>query len=179
MRLSLQTVLMAAMGFLVPACASSPTPPVKAAQAEQLDCGASVTPQQEARLVERVSVLHSDPLYLDVNSGRDGLEHRLNGARIVVLPPPAATTEDMTRALRCHSAQAVLGQVDESLVPNDPFWLANNWLDIKVVDASGTYAGNYLVLVSADDIDKNVQVLARANAFAEAHPAAPGTDVAQ
>jgi hypothetical protein len=123
--------------------------------------------------------LHTDPLYVDVNSGRDGLEHVVNGARIVVLPPPATTTEDMTRALRCHSAQAALGQVDESLFPNDPYWLANSWLDIKVVDASGTYAGNYLILVSADDIDKNLQVLARANAFAEAHEATPQPDVAQ
>lgn len=176
MRLS---CLIVGMALLAPACASSPTPPTKAAQAEQLDCGKSTTPQQEARLVEGVSVLRSDPLYVDVNGGRDGLEHRVNGARIVVLPPPAATTEEMTRVLRCHSAEAVLGQVDESRFPNNPYWLAGNWLDIKVVDATGAYAGNYLVLVSADNIDKNLQVLARANAFAKDHPATHGTDVAQ
>jgi hypothetical protein len=179
MRLSLWGALMVATGFLAPACASSPTPPVKAAQAEQIDCGNGTNQQEQARLIEGVSVLHSGPLYVDVNSGRDGLEHVVNGARLVVLPPSAATTEEMTRTLRCHSAEAVLGQVDESRFPNDPYWLANSWLDIKVVDATGAYAGNYLILVSADNIDKNLQVLARANAFAEAHGAAPGTDAAQ
>jgi hypothetical protein len=173
MDLSLRCVVMMGMAFLAPACASTPTPPVKAAEAEQLDCGNGMTSQEQARLVEGVSVLRSDPLYLDVNAGRDGLEHRVNGARIVVLPPPAATTEHMTRALRCHSAQAVLGQIDESRFPNDPYWLANSWLEIKVVDATGPYAGNYLVLVSADNIDKNLQVLARANAFADAHASTP------
>jgi hypothetical protein len=110
---------------------------------------------------------------LDVNTGRDGLERRVNGARIVILPPPAATTEEMTRALRRHSAQAVFGQIDESQFPNDPYWLANSWLEIKVVDASGPYARNYLVLVSADNIDRNLQLLAPANAFAEAHASTP------
>jgi|HubBroStandDraft_2_1064218.scaffolds.fasta_scaffold2461116_1 hypothetical protein len=57
MRLSVGWVLMVGMGFLAPACASSPTPPVQAAQSEQVDRGNGANPCEEARLVEGVSVL--------------------------------------------------------------------------------------------------------------------------
>ena len=166
-------LLVIAAALAAPACASSSPPPVKAAQAEQIVCGDGVNPQEEVRLVEGVSVLHNEQLYTDVNSGIDGLMHLANGALLVVVPPPAVTTEVMTRALRCHSARAVLGQTDESRFPNDPYWLPNAWLEIKVTPASGPYAGNYAVTVSADDIHKNIAVLQRANAFAEAHAASP------
>jgi hypothetical protein len=174
MRLNCRRMFMAAVAILAPACASSPPPPAKAAQAEQIECRNGLTPQQEVRLVEGVSVLHNEQLYVDVNSGReDGLMHVANGALLIVVPPPSVTTEAMTRGLRCHAARAVLGQTDESRFPNDPYWLPNAWLDITVGPASGPYAGNYAVTVSADDIDKNIAVLHRADAFADAHLSSP------
>lgn len=170
MRHNYRRVFVIATILLAPACASSPPPPVKAAQAEQIECRDGVNPQEEVRLVEGVSVLHDEQLYTDVNAGReDGLMRLANGALLIVVPPPV-TTEFMTRALRCHSARAALGQIDESRFPNDPYWLPDAWLDIKVAPAEGPYAGNYAVTVSADDIHHNIAVFQRANAFAEAHP---------
>jgi hypothetical protein len=73
--------------------------------------------------------------------------------------------EQVLRILQCHSARAVLGQVDPSKFPDDPYWLVGAWLAIDLVPE----AGNLAVTVEANDIHQNLQVLARARAFEAAH----------
>jgi hypothetical protein len=77
------------------------------------------------------------------------------------------TAERLTRTLQCHTARVLLGQVDRSQLPDDPYVLPNEWLDIRVVPEGG----NFAVSVEADSVAKNLQVFSRATAYADSHGA--------
>jgi hypothetical protein len=147
-------------------CASSPTPTVKAAQVEQLQCDASTSPQEDARILESTKVIESEPIYSSVPTGSDNIEHRVNGAKLVIRPPEGVSAERMTRILQCHSARELLGRADRTTVASDPYWLPGAWVDIRVTPEDG----NYAVDLEADTIAKSLEVYSRAVAYADAHP---------
>jgi hypothetical protein len=153
------------LSFLL-GCATSPPPTVKAAQVEQIQCDQSTSPEEGARILETTKVISSEPIYSNVPSTYGDVEHRVNGAKLVVRPPEGVSSERMTRILQCHSARQLLGQSDHSELANDPYWLPDSWIEIRVTPEDG----NYAVTLEANTIAKSLQVYHRAVAYADAHP---------
>jgi len=148
------------------ACGASEAPPARHAQAvELMQCPESPTPQGEARLLASTKVLDFEPIYSRVPTGNNDIEYRLNGAKILIRPPQGMTADQMTRALQCHSARVLLGQVDQTQFPNDPYWLPNTWVNIDVTPEEG----NFAVRLSADNIPHNRSIFERARVFADLH----------
>lgn len=147
-------------------CASAPPPAVKAAQVEQVQCDQSTSPEEDATILATTKVISSEPIYSNVPTSYGDIEHRVNGAKLVVRPPEGVSAERMTRILQCHSARQLLGQSDRPDLANDPYWLPGAWLDIQVTPENG----NYAVTLEANTIEKSLQVYARAVAYADAHP---------
>jgi hypothetical protein len=147
------------------ACAAV-TPATKATSVEQIQCDGATSTDIDVRVIEGATVLAIEPVYTYVHTATTGTEMQVAGVKLVIRPPEAIDAERLLRILQCHSARAVLGQLDPSKFPDDPYWLAGAWLAIDLVPE----AGNLAVTVEADGIHKNLQVLARARAFAAAHP---------
>jgi len=147
---------------LASACASQPRASVQAAGVERMQCDSSSSSQDD--VVRSVAVLHVQPLYSHVRTGNTS-EERVNGAKLMVRPPKGVSAEQLTRILQCHSARVLLGQLNSSAVPNDPYWLPDTWvaIDVKPED------GNFAVTVSADTLRDNLQVYSRANHYADDH----------
>jgi hypothetical protein len=146
-------------------CASAPAPTARAAGVERMQCDPSETSQDEAQLLRQTHVLRMEPIYSHVLTNKNESEERVNGARLIVRPPPGVDANRMTRILQCHSARVLLGQVDPAAVPHDPYWLPNAWVNIDVKPENG----NYTVTVSADTVRDNLQVLGRAKGYADDH----------
>jgi hypothetical protein len=147
-------------------CASSPPPAARAAEVEQLQCDQSTSPAEAARILETTKVIASAPIYSNVPTTDDGVEHRVIGGKLVVRPPEGVSAEQMTRILQCHGARALLSRSGSVELANDPYWLPGAWVDIRVAPENG----NYAVTLEADTISRNLQVYARAAAYADAHP---------
>ncbi len=143
------------------ACSASPPPAAKAAQTEQLQCVPGQTAEQEDQLVRSTRVLAVQPIYSHVRTSNNDAEERVNGAKLLVRPPPGMTIETMTRFLQCHSARILLGQTSAEAVASDPYWLPDTWMNIQVHPEDG----NYAVTLSANSIDDNLKVLNRANRY--------------
>jgi hypothetical protein len=154
-----------AMGALViaPACTSAPPPAARAAGVEKLDQCAGT--EEGLELLRSTKVLRIDPIYSHVLTSSNGSEERVNGAKLLVQPPKSMSTDQMDRILECHSAGVLLGQVSGSAVPSDPYWLPNSWVNIDV-KAEGA---NFAVLLTADTVRDNLQVLRRASRYADDH----------
>lgn len=167
-----QTMLgLAAVGALSAGvgCASSVPPSAKAAQVEQMQCPDPSAQQDDLRLLQGTTVLRAEPIYAHVLTGKNDSEDRVGGAKLIIRPPEGVSPERMTRILQCHSARALLGQVDPSQLPGDPYVLPDAWLDIDVKPE----AGNFSVTLQSDSVSKNIQVLSQATSYAGAHrPAA-------
>ncbi len=144
------------------ACTEPATPSRTAARVESQQCP-GILPDEVVRL-QTVSVLRAEPIYT-WQAGRDGDEQRVSGVKLTVRPPPETSAERLARTLQCHSARVLLGQVDRSQFPDDPYWLPDEWLDIRVVPESG----NYAVFLQADSVAKNLLVLNRVSSYARAH----------
>ncbi len=143
------------------ACTASPPPAAKAARAEQLQCVPGQTAQQEDELVRSTRVLEVQPIYSHVRTSNNDAEERVNGAKLLVRPPPGMTIETMTRLLQCHSARILLGQTSGDAVTSDPYWLPDTWMNIDVHSEDG----NFAVTLSANSIDDNLKVLNHANRY--------------
>jgi hypothetical protein len=115
-----------------------------------------------APLLSRSIVDSVDPAYSYVQSGPVDHEARLRGARIHVKPMPGFSKESLERNVECHQARVVLQQV--TAPPDDPYVLADNWLDIDV-DSEGD---GFVILVRADSIDVARRVLDKAQRFVAA-----------
>lgn len=153
-------------------CVPSSVPPAtQAAKVEHQMCGDSAVAQNDEQVLKGTTILKVSPLYGHVHTSYNDYEARVNGATIYVLPPKGVPPEQMTRILVCHSARVLFGQIDQSQVPNDPYWLPNSWVDIDVKPQVGSYA----VSVSADSVHNGLEVLARANAYADTQVATTGT----
>jgi hypothetical protein len=87
------------------------------------------------------------------------------GTKLFVRAPDGVSADDLTRILRCHSARALLGQIDAAALPDDPYYLPDTWLDIDAKVEQGLL----VVRLSASRIGQNLAVLHRATAFADAH----------
>jgi hypothetical protein len=150
---------------LATACAASLPPTEKAAEVERLQCDSGSTEAQDIRLLEAASVIHAEPLYSHVMTGNNGAEERVDGAKLVIRPPVGVSADRMTRIIQCHSARALLGQVDRSQFPDDPFWLPETWVSVEVRPENG----NYTVTIEANDVPSNIRLAARAKAYAASH----------
>ena len=156
----------AAFALCLVACAEPAVPSTTAARVESLQCPG--VRQDEVAVVQRLSVLSATPIYT-VQPSKDGDGQRVSGVKLVVRPPEGdgVTPERLTRTLQCHTARALLGQVDRSQLADDPYWLPDEWLDISVVSEDG----NYAVALRADSIAKNLEVLNRVTSYARTHGA--------
>jgi hypothetical protein len=148
-------------------CATA-TPTTKATEVEQRQCDGTTSAENETRVIEGATVLAVEPVYSYVHTATTGTDKRVAGAKLLIRPPEGIDAERVLRIIQCHSARAVLGRVDAARFPDDPYWLDGGWLDIDLVPESG----NLSVTVQADGIHKNLQVLARARAYAT-HPRLP------
>jgi hypothetical protein len=89
----------------------------------------------------------------------------VSGAKLLIRPPDGLSSERLAGILQCHSAKVQLGQVDVSRFADDPYRLPDAWVDNDVKPEGG----NFAVTLSSDTVAKNLQVLERASAFADAH----------
>jgi hypothetical protein len=149
--------LSAALGLA--SCASAPVP--RALEVEKLQCEA--TTLDAAPIVEHLVVLSVRPLYVRVHSSDPG-EVRIRGATLLLRPSEGVDPNRLLRTVQCHAARALLGR-EGPVEPEDPFVLADNFLEIDLQPESG----NYLVSIRADSVAAGVRVLARAEAFARNH----------
>jgi hypothetical protein len=145
-------------------CATITPPAARAAGVERVQCDAAATNDGE-RILRSTTVLRSDPIYTHMITGNNNSEDRVAGAKLLVRPPDGVTAELMVRTLQCHSARVLLGQVSGALVPNDPYWLPDAWVDIDVKPEDG----NFAVTLSSDSIRDNLALLGRARHYASDH----------
>jgi len=157
---------LAPVALVAAACAGALPPESKAAEVERVQCGDETAAADDLRVLTNAKVIDARPLYSHVITGNNGLEARVDGTKLVIRPPEGVSPERMTRILQCHSARALLGQIDRSQLPDDPFWLPDTWVSIEVKPENG----NYAVTLEANDIPTNLKLAARAKAFADAHP---------
>jgi hypothetical protein len=155
--------LLIAVGSL--SCASV-APQTKAAEIEQLQCEPSSSDEVDQRMLAGMTVLSVHPIYSYVHTATTGTDKRVAGTKLLIRPPEGIDPPRVFRILQCHTARAVLGHLDRSRFPVDPFWLDGAWLEINVEPETG----NLAVKVAADDIPKNLAILERARTFAFAHP---------
>jgi len=156
--------LLVAAASVAVGCAENIPVTNTAAQVESFQCDPGSTEEGDiGPLASRV--LGVEPLFTHIMTGGDNAEDRVRGAKIVVRPLPNESAEQLTRALQCHSARVLLGRADTSRTLVDPFSLANSWLNIDVKPEDG----NFAIELEADSVSKNLELLARANAFAGAH----------
>jgi hypothetical protein len=146
------------------ACASSPPPQARAASVERVQCEPTATGSDTDRLIRSTTVIAVEPIYSDIITSNTS-EKRVAGAKLVVRPPPGVTADEMTRLLQCHSARVLLGQVSGSAITNDPYWLADTWVDIQVTPEDG----NFAITLSADSVRDNLKVYGRASRYADDH----------
>jgi hypothetical protein len=147
---------------LAAACTPAPLPAAKAAGIEQAQCDATSTAQEG--LVRSTKVLAVEPIYSRIITTGSS-DQRVDGVKLVVRPPPGVNADQMTRILQCHSARALLGQIDRESDRNDPYWLPDRWVNIEVRPENG----NFAVTLSADSVRDNLRVLSQANGFASDH----------
>jgi hypothetical protein len=109
--------------WLGSACMHAQLPTATAAAVEQRQCTPDVADKANFRLLRTATVLDASPILTHMLTGNNNSEDRVAGAKIVMRAPEGVSLDRMTRLLQCHSAQALLGQVDVSEWPDDPFWL--------------------------------------------------------
>jgi hypothetical protein len=167
MGIRLQAISIAFGSTFVLACETGvPAATTAAASAEQLQCDSRVTTPAVTQLLRANAVLSIKPLYHHIIENPNNSEERISGAKLVLRPPTGVSAEELTRILQCHSARVLLGKVSPADIPNDdPYWLADRWLDIQVTPENG----NFAVTVVADSVHDNIEVLGRATRYAHEH----------
>jgi hypothetical protein len=145
-------------------CASV-TPETKAVEVERLQCEPTSSEEVDLRLLAGLNVLSVQPIYSYVHTATTGTDKVVVGAKLLVRPPETLDSQRVLRILQCHSARAVLGKLDPSKFPGDPFWLAGSWLEVDLAPE----AGNLAVTVQAQGVHENLEVLAHARTFATTH----------
>jgi hypothetical protein len=157
-------IIVALVGGAASSCAAV-TPTTKAVEVERLQCEGGQDAADDAALMQATTVLAIVPIYSQVHSATTGTESRISGVKLLMRPPEPFGADRTLRILQCHSARGVLGRLDPSRAFDDPYWLPGAWLGIDLVHE----AGNFAVIVHAEDIHQNLQVLERAKAFASTH----------
>jgi hypothetical protein len=146
------------------ACAMNAPPAARAAEIERMQCASGSASPDDVRLLQATTVLKAEPIYSRIHTNSNE-EDRVSGAKLLIRPPEGVSADRLTRVLQCHSARVLLGQIDRSQLPDDPYWLPDAWLDIEVTPETG----NFAVTLRADSVSKNLAVLSRATAFADTH----------
>jgi hypothetical protein len=147
------------------ACETQVPPTTAAASVEQQQCDARVTAPAATQLLQANAVLSIKALYHHIIVNPNNSEERPSGVKLVLRPPSGVTAEELTRILQCHSARVLLGKVDPASIPDDPYWLADRWLDIHVTPENG----NFAVTIEADSVHDNIEVIGRATRYAQGH----------
>jgi hypothetical protein len=156
---------------IAPACVSeAPTPAARAANVERLQCSGARESQEDLRILQTTTVVSAEPTYFPMTTGGASGAGTITGAKLVVRAPEGVSSIDLARALQCHSARTLLGQVDSASISDDPYSLPDAWVDIDVKPEGSLLA----VRVTADRVPQNLALLHRAMAYADAHRA-PGT----
>jgi hypothetical protein len=165
------TIAFATLGFVgvCPACVHESTPEVRAARVERMQC-TDAQATGELSILQNTAVLSAEPTYFYPTTAGASGGGTVTGAKLLVRPPPGVSSLDMTRALQCHSAKMLLGQVDPATFRDDPYSLPGAWVDIDVKPEGG----NLAVRVTADRVPENLALVHRAMAFADAHRAPVG-----
>jgi hypothetical protein len=158
-------VIFAAVASAATSACAGVTPTTKALEIQRLQCEGAQDAADDANLMQATKVLAVVPMYSQVHSATTGTESRVSGVKLLIRPPETFSADRTLRVLQCHGARGVLGRLDPSQVPDDPYWLPGTWVDIDLVHE----AGNFVVTVQAGDIHKNLQLVARARAFALTH----------
>jgi len=146
------------LAFVV-ACETRVPPTTAAASVEQQQCDSRTAPAA-TQLLQANAVLSLKPLYHHIIENPNNAEDRISGVKLVLRPPAGVSAEELTRILQCHSARVLLGKVSPADVPDDPYWLADRWLDIQVIPENG----NFTVTVVADTAWPRDSIRARAHA---------------
>jgi hypothetical protein len=94
--------------------------------------------ESAAALLSPAAIDSVEPDYTHVKSGPVDREARLCGARIHVRPMPGLSRETIARSLECHESRVVLGAT--VALPDDPYVLAGQWLDIAVESEGDGFA---------------------------------------
>jgi hypothetical protein len=149
------------------ACAE-PSPHAKdatgeaAQQMERNRCSANTDETTLLPVLSGSAIERVEPLYANIDSTKSGNLPELQGAMIQVRPAPGMTGEWLDRALECHSAERVLGQIPPSELPNDPFWLPGN----RTVDIDARAEHDVIaVAVRGANVADAHEILRRAVAF--------------
>jgi hypothetical protein len=160
-----QTISIAFGLAFVLACETRVPPATAAASVEQQQCDSRVTAPAVTQILQANAVLSITPLYHHIIENPDNAYERPSGAKLLLRPPPGVSAEELTRILQCYSARVLLGKVSPADIRDDPYWLADRWLDIQVTPENG----NFAVTVVADSVHDNIEVLGRATRYAHEH----------
>jgi hypothetical protein len=158
-----RAIVFAALTSAALACESEPSPIVRAAGVERRTCDERSTPQSEVELLKSATVLEAEPIYGHIfDANHANISKQVIGAKLLVRPPAGLRPDQMARALQCHSARVLLGQVSAAAVPDDPSWLPDAWVDIDVIPENGEFA----VLLTSSKLRYNLELLRRTKRFA-------------
>jgi len=128
-------------------------------------CASGAAEAEDIRLLQTMTVVATEPVYAPDHSDLGKASDRISGTKIIFRQPDGVSARRMTHILRCHSIRALLGVVDA--LPDDPFSIPGTWVGIKVRREEG----NYAAVLEADDATHNLELVARAKAFAKAKSA--------
>jgi hypothetical protein len=158
MKPSALVVAAVATASFLGACAESSPPSVPAASMDPCRDGAAW--QEELAALDANAVLKIEPTHwFDTCSGAA----QVTGTRLL-MRRPEASTERLSRMLRCSSARVRVGNGDGSRLPDGRLQLPEGWVDIDVTRE----AGDYSVRLRAESVPKNIELLRRATAFVRA-----------
>jgi hypothetical protein len=138
------------------------TAPKAAVALEQRRCSANLGEETIAEVLNGAAVEHWEPAYFSA-PGAGTYYRRLAGAAFTVRPGNGYSAEWLDRALECHSARRLLGQLPSQEQAYDPFWLPGRMVDIDV-ESTGK---DFLVSVRSLDVADAHEIMARAKAFTE------------
>jgi len=147
------------------ACVPEPTPVQRAARVAREQCRDPNALREEARVLQQTIVVRVEPVTSVSWSTRQQGAWFLGATKLFAIPPPGMSPDEMARALQCHSAKALLSNVDPTAFADDPFYLPDAWVDSEVKAEHGLF----VVTLSADKIWQNLAILHRATAFASTH----------
>lgn len=158
-------VIASGLSWTASACVSDPTPLERAARVARAQCLDPKVARDEERVLQQTVVVKVKPVTSVSWSTRQQGAFFLGATKLYAIPPEGISADEMARVLQCHSAKALLNDVDPAAFADDPFFLPNAWVDSDVKAEQGLY----VVTITADKIWQNLALLRRANAFANAH----------
>jgi len=158
-------VIASGLSWTASACVTEPSPIERAARVARAQCLDPKVVRDEERILQQTVVIKVEPVTSVSWSTRQQGAFFLGATRLYAIPPEGISADEMARVFQCHSAKALLNNVDPAAFADDPFFLPNAWVDTDVKAERGLY----VVTVSADKIWQNLAILRRANAFASVH----------